>query len=124
MLGFEIRDILLIVMVVLIGGKPVLNILSLIPGFAPLAKILEKLTVNGNGKNGNGAENGKEKSIEKMFSEFLLKLDTNHLHDVAKQSTLGAVNGKLDVAAKGQERIIDELKEIKGVLNDIKDKPC
>ena len=52
MLGFEIRDLLLIVMVVLIGGKPVLNILSLIPGFAPLAKVLEKLTVNG--KNGNG----------------------------------------------------------------------
>ena len=52
MLGFEIRDILLIVMVVLIGGKPVLNVLSLVPGFAPLAKILEKLTVNGNGKNG------------------------------------------------------------------------
>ena len=52
MLGFEIRDILLIVMVVLIGGKPVLNVLALIPSFAPLAKVLEKLTVNGNGKNG------------------------------------------------------------------------
>mgnify|MGYP001608706290 CR=1 FL=1 len=51
-MGFEIRDILLIVMVVLIGGKPVLNILALLPGLAPLAKILEKLTTNGNGKNG------------------------------------------------------------------------
>lgn len=52
MMGFEIRDILLLIMVVLIGGKPVLNIIALIPGFAPLAKVLEKLTVNGNGKNG------------------------------------------------------------------------
>ena len=52
MLGFEIRDILLIILVVIMGGKPVLNVLALIPGFAPLAKVLEKLTVNGNGKNG------------------------------------------------------------------------
>ena len=54
MLGFEIRDILLIVMVVLMGGKPVLNIIALIPGFAPITKVLEKLTTNGNGKNTNG----------------------------------------------------------------------
>ena len=52
MLGFEIKDILLLILVVLIGGKPVLNVLSLIPGFAPLAKVLEKLTTNGNGKIG------------------------------------------------------------------------
>ena len=54
MMGFEIRDILLIVMVVLMGGKPVLNIIALIPGFAPITKVLEKLTTNGNGKNTNG----------------------------------------------------------------------
>ena len=52
-MGFEIRDILLIIMVVIIGGKPVLSILALMPGLAPLAKVLEKLTVNGNGKNGH-----------------------------------------------------------------------
>ena len=53
MLGFSVQDILLIILIVMVGGKPVLNVLSLIPGFAPLAKVLEKLTVNGDGKNGH-----------------------------------------------------------------------
>ena len=71
MLGFEIKDILLIVLVVLIGGKPVLNVLALIPGFAPLAKVLEKLTVNGNGKNGE---------LKTMISELQIHYNEETTH--------------------------------------------
>ena len=50
MFGFSLETILLIVIAVLLGGKKTLDVLALVPGFAPLAKVLEKLTKNGNGK--------------------------------------------------------------------------
>ena len=97
-MGFEIRDILLIVMVVIIGGKPVLNVLALIPGFAPLAKVLEKLTTNGNGKNSHA-------DLKVMMSELQehYNSDTTRLLEEIKEginshdSTLKEMNERLAI---------------------------
>ena len=98
MLGFSVQDILLIILIVMVGGKPVLNVLALIPGFAPLAKVLEKLTVNGSGKNGHA-------DLKVMMSELQehYNSDTTRLLEEIKEginshdSTLKEMNERLAI---------------------------
>ena len=107
MLGFEIRDILLIIMVVIIGGKPVLNVLALIPGFAPLAKVLEKLTTNGNGKNG-----GDKDELKKI----MLELQTHYNEDTT--SALREIKEAVKEHNETEMPVLKEMNERLAILVD------
>ena len=99
-MGFEIRDILLIVMVVLIGGKPVLNIIALIPGFAPLAKVLEKLTVNGDGKNGHADLKIMMTELQTHYNE-----ETTHILEDIKEAVKEHHENEIPVLKEMNERL-------------------
>jgi len=86
---------LVIILVALLFGKEYL-----------LTPILKKWGISVNGKNGNGND------------DLIKKLSENHLHDMAKQSTLGGMNGKIDVLGVKLDTIINELREIKDILRD------
>ena len=102
MFGFSLETILLIVIAVLLGGKKTLDVLALIPGFAPLAKMLEKLTKNGNGKD----------ELKVMMGE----LQQHFNHDITE--SLKEIKEAIDKHNEDETPVLKEMNERLAILVD------